>query len=153
MREHGTFLVPTLLVGDAVLRQARRAPESLPPTVAAKAIATIPQMTTNLTAAYKAGVKIAFGTDQGATSDRNKAEEFVLLVAAGMSPMDAVLSATRDAADLLGASQDVGSVQSGRYADLIAVEGDPLSDITELQRVTFVMKGGEILKRDGKMLR
>ena len=153
MKEHGTFLVPTLLVGDAVLRQALRAPDSLPPTVAAKAIATIPQMSRNLTAAYKAGVKIAFGTDQGATSDRNKAEEFVLLVAAGMSPLDAVLSATREAAELLGASQDVGSVQSGRYADLIAVEGDPLSDIKELQRVAFVMKGGEILKRDGKMLR
>jgi imidazolonepropionase-like amidohydrolase len=67
--------------------------------------------------------------------------------------MDAILAATREGAELLGASDDIGSVQAGRYADLIAVEGDPLVDITELQRVRFVMKGGEVLKQDGRMLR
>jgi imidazolonepropionase-like amidohydrolase len=153
MKERGTFLVPTLLVGDAVYRQALQDPDSLPPTVAAKAIATIPRMSRNLAAAYKAGVRIAFGTDQGATSNRGKGEEFAMMVGAGMSHMDAILAATREGAELLGASDDIGSVQAGRYADLIAVEGDPLVDITELQRVRFVMKGGEVLKQDGRMLR
>jgi imidazolonepropionase-like amidohydrolase len=153
MRERGTFLVPTLLVGDAVYRQAVADPSSLPPTVADKAIAVIPRMSRNLSAAYKAGVKIAFGTDQGATSNRNKGEEFALLVAAGVSPVDAIYSATGAAAQLLGASEDVGSVQAGRFADIIAVDGDPLEDITELQRVRFVMKGGEVLKQEGRMLR
>jgi imidazolonepropionase-like amidohydrolase len=110
-------------------------------------------MSRNLSAAYKAGVKIAFGTDQGATSNRNKGEEFALLVAAGVSPVDAIYSATGAAAQLLGASEDVGSVQAGRFADIIAVDGDPLEDITELQRVRFVMKGGEVLKQEGRMLR
>src|SRR5690606_6349991 len=99
----------------------------------------------------KAGVKIAFGTDQGATSDRNKGEEFALLVKAGLTPMDAIFTATRNAAELIGTPQDIGSVQAGRYADIVAVDGDPLADITELQRVKFVMKGGEVFKSDGKM--
>lgn len=153
MKERGTFLVPTLLVGDAVYRQALKDPESLPPTVAGKAIAVVPRMSRNLTAAYEAGVKIAFGTDQGATSNRNKGEEFALMVAAGMSPMDAIVSATRAGAELLGAADEIGTLQSGRYADLVAVDGDPLANIRELERVQFVMKGGEVLKRDGRMLR
>lgn len=153
MRERGTFLVPTLLVGDAVYQQALKNPASLPPTVAEKAIAVTPRLRQNLGAAYKAGVKIAFGTDQGATSNRNKGEEFAMMVAAGMTPMDAILAATRNGAELIGAPKDIGSVQSGRYADIIAVDGNPLADITEMQRVRFVMKGGEVLKRDGAMLR
>ena len=103
--------------------------------------------------AYRAGVKIAFGTDQSASSDRLKAEEFALLVKAGLTPMDAIFTATRNAAQLIGAPQDIGSVQAGRYADIIAVETDPLADITTLQRVQFVMKGGEVFKAGGKMLR
>jgi imidazolonepropionase-like amidohydrolase len=153
MKQHGTFLVPTLLVADAIYQTAIKTPEALPPTVAEKAIAVTPTMIGNAGRAYKAGVKIAFGTDQGATSNRNKAEEFALLVKAGLTPMDAIFCATRNAAELIGTPNDIGSVQAGRYADIVAVKGDPLNDITELQRVQFVMKGGEIVKRDGKMLR
>ncbi|PZO90247.1 MAG: amidohydrolase [Sphingomonas sanxanigenens] len=153
MKEHGTFLVPTLLVADAIYQTAVKTPDLLPPTVAGKAIAVTPTMIGNAGRAYKAGVKIAFGTDQGATSNRNKAEEFALLVKAGLPPMEAIFTATRNAAELIGTPQDIGSVQAGRYADIVAVEGDPLADITVLQHVQFVMKGGEVLKQGGKMLR
>jgi imidazolonepropionase-like amidohydrolase len=152
MKAHGTFLVPTLLVADAIYQTAVKTPELLPPTVADKAIAVTPTMIGNANRAYKAGVKIAFGTDQGATSNRNKAEEFALLVKAGLTPMDAIFTATRNAAELIGTPQDIGSIQAGRYADIVAVDGDPLADITELQRVKFVMKGGEVFKRDGAMI-
>ncbi|MBU3079310.1 metal-dependent hydrolase family protein [Sphingomonas quercus] len=153
MKEHGTFLVPTLLVADAIYQTAVKTPDRLPPTVAEKAIAVTPTMVGNAGRAYRAGVKIAFGTDQGATSGRNKAEEFALLVKAGLTPMDAIFAATRNAAELIGTPQDIGSIQKGRYADIVAVKGDPLADITVLQRVQFVMKGGETVKRDGKLLR
>lgn len=153
MKEHGTFLVPTLLVADAIYQTAIHHPERLPPTVPEKAIAVTPTMIGNAGRAYRAGVKIAFGTDQSASSDRLKAEEFALLVKAGLTPMDAIFTATRNAAQLIGAPQDIGSVQAGRYADIIAVETDPLADITTLQRVQFVMKGGEVFKAGGKMLR
>ncbi|AHE53174.1 metal-dependent hydrolase family protein [Sphingomonas sanxanigenens] len=153
MKEHGTFLVPTLLVADAIYQTAIKTPELLPPTVAEKAIAVTPTMIGNAGRAYRAGVKIAFGTDQGATSNRNKGEEFALLVKAGLTPMDAIFAATRNAAELIGTPEDIGSVQAGRYADIVAVEGDPIADITELQRVRFVMKGGEVLKKDGAMQR
>lgn len=151
MKERGTFLVPTLLVADAIYQTAVTTPDLLPPTVAEKAIAVTPTMLGNAGRAYRAGVKIAFGTDQGATSNRHKAEEFALLVKAGLTPMDAIFTATRNAAELMGASQDIGSIQKGRYADIIAVNGDPLTDITVLQQVQFVMKGGEVFKQNGIM--
>lgn len=153
MKERGTFMVPTLLVADAIYQNAVKSPDTLPPTVAEKAIAVTPTMIGNATRAYKAGVKIALGTDQGAMSGRNKAEEFALLVKAGLPPMEAIFAGTRNAAELLGDTGNVGSVQTGRYADIVAVKGDPLADITTLQHVDFVMKGGEVLKQNGEMLR
>lgn len=153
MKKHGTFLVPTLLVADAIYQNAVKSPETLPPTVAEKAIAVTPTMIGNAGRAYKAGVKIAFGTDQSASSDRNKAEEFALLVKAGLTPTDAIFAATRNAAELMGAPQDIGSVQAGRYADIVAVDGDPLADITVLQKIGFVMKDGEVIKQNGEMVR
>ena len=152
MKEHGTFLTPTLLVADEIYQTALHHPERLPPTVAGKALAVTPTMLGNAGRAYRAGVKISFGTDQSASSSRKKAEEFALLVKAGLPPMEAIFTATRTAAQLIGAPQDIGSVQPGRYADIIAVSGDPLSDITELQRVQFVMKGGTVYKVGGKMV-
>ena len=151
MKKHGTFLVPTLLVADWIYQTAVKTPQALPPTVAEKAIAVTPTMIGNAGRAYKAGVKIALGTDFTGLGDRNKAEEFALLVKAGLTPMDAIFAGTRNAAELIGAPQDIGSVQAGRYADIVAVDGDPLTDITVLQRVGFVMKGGDVLKRDGAM--
>ena len=98
------------------------------------------------------GVKIAFGTDEGIAPHGQNAREFALMVKAGMTPMDAILAATGNAADLIGAKQDIGSVQTGRFADIVAVAGNPLSDITELERVQFVMKGGEVYKLNGAIL-
>jgi imidazolonepropionase-like amidohydrolase len=144
--EHGTYLVPTLLVADQVNETARLHPERLNPSSAQKALEVTPLMKGMFTGAYKAGVKIAFGTD---TSSGKNAHEFALMVGAGMSPADAIMTATHNAADLLGVSATAGSVQTGRYADLIAVKGDPLKDITVMERVDWVMKGGVVYKSDG----
>ncbi|QCI95661.1 amidohydrolase family protein [Novosphingobium sp. EMRT-2] len=146
MKAHGTYLVPTLLVADTVVKVAKAHPESLNPSSAKKALEVGPITIANLGNAYKAGVKIAFGTDQGMAPHGTNAQEFALMVRAGVTPMDAIKAATVNAADLLNASADVGSVQANRYADLIAVAGDPLADVTQLERVRFVMKGGAVVK-------
>ena len=107
----------------------------------------------NAIRSYKAGVKIALGTDQlGWRPHGQNALEFQYLVKAGIPAIDAIFAGTRNAAELLGKSADIGSVQAGRYADIVAVAGDPLADITELQRVQFVMKGGTVYKSGGKPL-
>jgi imidazolonepropionase-like amidohydrolase len=108
-----------------------------------------PRLRKNLGDAYHAGVKIAFGTDQGLAPHGTNAKEFALMVKAGMTPMDAIIAATGSAADLIGDTADIGSIQKGRYADIVAVGGDPLTDVTELERVTFVMKGGKVFKGEG----
>ncbi len=147
MKERGTYLVPTLLVAAAGLKMVKEHPERFDPSTVQKALEVAPVMLKNTGVAHKAGVKIAFGTDQGVIVPHGQnAREFALLVKTGLTPADAILAATRNAADLLGASADVGSVQPGRYADLIAVKEDPLADITALERVGFVMKGGQIVK-------
>ncbi len=149
MKKHGTYLVPTMLVAQTVVDIAKTHPEQLNPSSAAKALAVAPRIRENLARAYKNGVKIAFGTDQGLAPHGTNAKEFALMVGAGMSPIDAIMAATHNAADLIGDTKDIGSIQSGRYADIVAVAGDPLADVTELERVRFVMKGGKIYKRDG----
>jgi imidazolonepropionase-like amidohydrolase len=146
MKAHGTYLVPTLLVGQTVVDIAKTHPEQLNPSSAAKALAVGPLLRKNLGDAYHAGVKIAFGTDQGLAPHGTNAREFKLMVLSGMSPMDAIIAATGSAADLIGDTADIGTVQKGRYADIIAVGGDPLTDVTELERVKFVMKGGKVVK-------
>ena len=153
MKAHGTYLVPTLLVGDTAMKIARTHPEQLNPSSAAKALKVGPVLLRNLGDAYRAGVKIAFGTDEGLAPHGDNGREFALMIKAGMTPMDAILSATAGGADLIGDSKDIGSVQAGRYADIIAVAGDPLADITELERVAFVMKGGVVYKAGGKAVR
>jgi imidazolonepropionase-like amidohydrolase len=148
-KQHGAYLVPTLLVGDTVFQIARAHPEQLNPSSAQKALTVAPLLLKNLGDAYRAGVKIAFGTDQGLAPHGTNAKEFALLVKAGMTPMDAIKAATTSAADLIGDPADIGSVQPGRYADLVAVAGDPLKDVTELERVQFVMKGGVVYRAGG----
>ena len=112
-----------------------------------------PATITEFDDAYAAGVKVAFGTDTfGMSNHGENAQEFALLVKAGMTPMEAIKAATWNAADLLGATKDVGSVQAGRYADMIAVDADPLADVTVLERVAFVMKGGTVYKAGGRAL-
>lgn len=147
MKENKTYLVPTLLVADTVVKVAKAHPETLNPSAAQKALEVGPVTIRNLGDAYRAGVKIAFGTDQAMAPHGTNAQEFALLVKAGMPAMEAIRAATVNAADLLGASDRVGSVQPGRFADLVAVSGDPLANITELEHVRFVMKGGEVVKR------
>lgn len=150
-KAHGTYLVPTMLVGAKVYEHAKTHPEDLNPSTAEKAIQTVPRMLQNLHDAHAAGVKIAFGTDTfGMSNHGENAQEFALLVRAGMTPMDAIGTATWNAADLIGDTQDIGSVQAGRYADIIAVTGDPLADVTVLEHVQFVMKGGVVYKAGGR---
>ncbi len=152
-KAHGTYLVPTMLVGQRVYDRAKNHPEDLNPSTAQKALSVVPVMLRNLGAAHAAGVKIAFGTDTfGLSRHGENAQEFAIMVSAGMSPMESIAAATSSAADLIGDSADIGSVQPGRYADVIAVAGNPLKDVTELERVRFVMKGGMVYKAVGKTI-
>ena len=149
-KAHGTYLVPTMLVGAKVYIHAKEHPEDLNPSTAAKALVIGPMLQKNLHDAYAAGVKIAFGTDTfGMSNHGENAQEFAIMVHAGMPPAEAIWAATHNAADLIG-SPDIGAVQAGRYADIVAVSGDPLQDITTLEHVQFVMKGGTVYKADGK---
>ncbi|HET7930924.1 MAG TPA: amidohydrolase family protein, partial [Rhodanobacteraceae bacterium] len=100
--------------------------------------------------AYKAGVKIAFGTDAGVYPHGENAQEFVYMVQAGMPPMYAIQAATTHAAALLKHSSDFGSISAGKYADVVAVPGNPLQDIALMKQVDFVMKEGTVYKQDGK---
>lgn len=152
-KAHGTYLVPTMLVGERVYQRAKAHPEQLNPSTAEKALTIAPLLRRNLHDAHAAGVKIAFGTDTfGLSAHGENAQEFALLTAAGLTPMEAILTATRNAADLIGDSADIGSIQPGRYADLIAVAADPLADVRALEKVDFVMKGGKVVKANGKAL-
>jgi imidazolonepropionase-like amidohydrolase len=150
-KAHGTYLVPTLLVADKVYQHAKTHPEDLNPSTAQKAIETVPHIKVMLHDAYAAGVKVAFGTDTfGMSNHGENAQEFALMVQAGMPPAEAIKAATWNAADLLGATKDVGTVQPGRFADIIAVTGDPLADVKVLEHVDFVMKGGAVYKSGGR---
>ncbi|HMI18208.1 MAG TPA: amidohydrolase family protein, partial [Sphingomonas sp.] len=123
------------------------------PSTAAKALVVGPLLAKNLHDAHAAGVKIAFGTDTfGLSKHGENAQEFAIEVAAGLSPMEAIMTATHNAADLIGDLADIGSIQPGRYADIIAVTADPLKDVRVLERVDFVMKGGTVVKAAGKPL-
>lgn len=147
-KAHGTYLVPTIIAGKTVAEMAT-VPGHFHPTVQAKAERIGPLIQDMFRRAHAAGVKIAFGTDSGVSNHGDNAREFGYMVEAGMSPMEAILSATRGAADLLGASDRIGSIQAERLADVIAVAGDPLTDVGELRRITFVMKGGVVYKSAG----
>jgi imidazolonepropionase-like amidohydrolase len=149
-KAHGAYFVPTMLVGEKVVEHAKAHPEDLNPSTVQKALTVVPYMLTNMHNAYAAGVKIAFGTDTfGMSNHGENAQEFASLVRAGMPPMEAIKAATWNAADLIGDTDDIGTVQPGRYADIIAVTGDPLKDVTVLEHVQFVMKGGQVVKQGG----
>jgi len=145
MAEKKTFLVSTLMAGDAVVRMAGDG--RLTGAYAAKAMAVAPHMPESIARAARAGVRIVLGTDNIFDSHSTDTREFGLLVAAGLTPMQAIVAGTRTAAELLGWEKDVGLVAPGRYADLVAVKGDPLADIHVLEHVHFVMKGGVVVKR------
>ena len=146
MKEHGTYLVPTLTVFEVYYVAARDHPELLPPGTASKELANDLLPKKNFPLAVKSGVKIAYGTDIG---EGDHTMEFGLMIAGGLTPMKALFAATRNAADLIGAADRIGSVEPGRYADLVATPGDPLADPAQFAHVDFVMKGGVIYRQDG----
>lgn len=145
MLAHGTWLVPTMLAPVAALAQARSG--QLPPATIPKAEAAAAAERASHALAIKMGVKIAFGTDTGVSRHGENAREFALMVGAGMTPMAAIVAATTNAAEALGRSDSVGRIAPGMPADIIAVHGDPLSDVTRLEHVDFVMKHGVVIKQ------
>ena len=145
-KKSGGYLVPTLMAGDFVARIAASPGNFLTPAQSAKALEAGPKMLDMARRAHAGGVKIAFGTDTGVSAHGDNAQEFALLVKAGLTPLEAVQSATVVAAEHFGLSKEIGALTPGHAADLIAVKGDPLSDVTVLQQVGFVMKGGVVHK-------
>jgi len=134
------------LAGDTVVKIAKNT-NMLPPAVAAKAIKVGADMQGNFIKAYEAGVKIAFGTDSGISKHGTNADEAVLMSEAGMPNAEVLVSATINAADLIGMSDQLGTIEVGKQADIIATNGSPIDDIKELLDVDFVMKGGKIHKQ------
>ena len=145
MREKGTYYVPTIIAGLWVAEKAQD-PDFFPELVRPKAAEIGPQIKGTFGKAYQAGVKIAYGTDTGVSAHGNNATEFKHMVEAGMPPMKAIQSATIEAAKLLGEYDQLGSLVEGKVADIIAVNGNPIEDITTLEEVDFVMKSGKIYK-------
>ena len=145
MKMYGTYYVPTIMAGNWVAEKAK-IDGFFPELVRPKAAAIGPLIQQTFANAYKAGIKIAFGTDSGVSAHGDNALEFALMVEAGMKPIEAIRSATQSAADLLQISDTVGTIEVGKMADLVAVKGDPLKQITLLQNVNFVMKNGVIYK-------
>jgi imidazolonepropionase-like amidohydrolase len=149
MKEHGTWLVPTIIAGKYVQEMAEK-PGYYPARIAEKAKIVGPIIQATAGKAYKAGVRIAFGTDAAVYPHGMNAREFVYMVEAGMPPMFVIQAATTHAAQLLKHEKDLGSIAAGKFADVIAVDGNPLDDVAVLQHVGFVMKGGKVYKVDGK---
>jgi imidazolonepropionase-like amidohydrolase len=148
MKQHGTFYCPTIYTGIFVAEQAKQG--AYPPAVTAKALEIGPQIFKTVGRAYRGGVKIAYGTDAGVYPHGQNWEDFVYLVKAGVPNAYALQTATMNAAQLLGHDDTLGSVSPGKFADLVAVPGNPLDDISVMSQVNFVMKAGVVYKRDGK---
>ena len=146
MKENGTWYVPTILAGVFVGEMAAK-PGYYPEIVRPKALAVGPQIQKTFAAAYKAGVKIAFGTDAGVYPHGDNAREFELMTEAGMPANEALQSATRNAAQLLGRWDELGSLDAGKLADMVAVPGNPLDNISLMKQVDFVMKDGVVYRR------
>ena len=151
MKQHGTWYVPTITAGEFVAEKAK-VPGYYPPQVAAKAAAIGPKIMDTAGRAWRAGVRIAFGTDAGVFPHGENAREFVYLTQAGMPALEALRTATVNAAALLGRGHELGRLAPGYRADVIAVDGDPLADIRRLQRVSFVMKDGTVYREDGRAI-
>jgi imidazolonepropionase-like amidohydrolase len=146
-KKTGAYYVPTLSTVNGYLERIAKDPNAYPPAVRAKIDWRIGITGKALEKAVPAGVKIAFGTDAGVSKHGRNADEFELLVKHGMTPMQAIVAATTNAADLLGLAQDVGSIEPGKSADIIAVSGDPLKDVRVLKSVGFVMRAGVVHKQ------
>lgn len=144
-RRNGAYLVPTILAGVTVSELAETADWMTPP-IREKSRMVGPQMLAMARRAHEGGVMIAFGTDSGVSRHGLNAREFELLVEAGMTEMEAITSATVNAATHIEMAEDIGTIEAGKFADIIAVDGNPLEDISELMEVDFVMQGGMVHK-------
>jgi imidazolonepropionase-like amidohydrolase len=143
-KEHGTYLVMDIYNDDYLLNEAPKV--GLPAENLEKEKMVGRLQRENFAKAVKAGAKMAFGTDAGVYPHGDNARQFFYMVKYGMTTAQAIRAATSSAADLIGRSKDVGTIEPGKYADLIAVDSDPLSDVRALEHVSFVMKGGQIYK-------
>jgi imidazolonepropionase-like amidohydrolase len=146
MKKHGAYYVPTIIAGKWV-EEKSRIPGFFPEVVRKKAAEIGPLIQDTFARAYKAGVKIAFGTDSGVSAHGDNGREFEFMVQAGMPALAAIRSATLDAATLLGQDSRLGTLETGKLSDVVAVAGDPVKDITAMTRVSFVMKNGVVYKR------
>lgn len=144
MKKNGTYLVPTLYLMDWFFENAEKI--GTPAELIAKGHEVMPAARKNVARAFAAGVKVGFGTDAAVYPHGLNAHEFAVMVKLGMTPLAAIQAATVNDADLLGWSDKVGTIEPGKWADIVAVDGDPLTDVTTLERVKFVMKGGEVVK-------
>jgi imidazolonepropionase-like amidohydrolase len=147
-KQHGTYLVFDIYNDDYILAEGEKAGMLHESVEKEKKIGR--QQRENFRHAFQSGAKIAYGTDAGVYPHGDNAKQFAKMVEWGMKPLDAIQAATINAADLLGWKDQVGSLEAGYYADVIAVKGDPLGDVKVLESVSFVMKGGEVLRNDGK---
>ena len=145
-KKHGTYYVPTITAGKSVADSAKMA-GYYPDLVTPKALAVGPKIQATFGRAYKAGVKIAFGTDAGVFKHGKNWMEFQYMIEAGMLPIEAIKAATVNAADLLGMKEQLGSIEAGKLADLVAIDGDPLKDTSAFGKVVFVMKDGVVYKQ------
>jgi imidazolonepropionase-like amidohydrolase len=146
MKKNGTYLVPTLYLGDWFLANADKI--HIPDFLLMKAKEVMPVARKNVAHAFASGVKVAFGTDAAVYPHGMNAHEFAVMVKLGLTPLQSIQAATINAADLLGWSDKVGAIEPGKWADIVAVDGDPLQDVTTLEQVKFVMKGGDVVKND-----
>lgn len=147
-RREGVYLVPTLLAGDFVARVASGPDNFFTPAQTAKALEAGPKMLDMARRAHQGRVRIAFGTDSGVSAHGDNAQEFTLLVRAGLTPLEAIQAATVDAAAHLQLANEAGRIAPGMPADLVAVRGDPLADVSELERMRFVMRAGVVHRDD-----
>lgn len=146
MKQRGTFYVPTITAGRFVAEQAK-VPDYYHPAVVPKALEIGPMIQETFRKAYRRGVKIAFGTDAGVFPHGQNAKEFGYMVESGMPAIDAIQAATAVNAGILGIFDKVGTLEPGKFADIIATDGNPLEDIHTLETVAFVMKEGKVYKR------
>jgi imidazolonepropionase-like amidohydrolase len=144
MKSKGTYLVPTLYLGDWMTQNAAKI--GLPEMYATKMRTIISVARQNVKKAFDSGVKVAFGTDAAVYPHGLNAREFAVYVQLGMTPLQAIQTATVNAADLLGWSDRIGSLDTGKFADIVAVNGDPTKDVTLLQNPVLVVKGGVVYK-------
>ncbi|NCT93634.1 MAG: amidohydrolase family protein [Chitinophagaceae bacterium] len=146
MKQRGTYFVPTITAGKSVADSAKK-PGYFPDVVTPKALAIGPKIQSTFASAYKAGVKIAFGTDAGVYAHGKNWMEFVYMYEAGMPALETIRSATLSAADLLGDDR-IGLIEKDKLADIIAIDGDPVKDIRAMGKVKFVMKNGVVYKQE-----